>query len=261
MASPGFSGTRLITRATGDVLSVRCARLQVIVGPDKGKTLELGERASAIIGTSSGADLQLRDDSVSSKHAEVSADANGYIVRDMGSTNGLRVAGVRVREAIIGSQPQVISLGKTDIRLTVLSDEIEHELSTESQFGSVLGAAPVMRKIFATLHSAAASDSTILLQGESGTGKELIAENIHRRSARKAGPFVVVDCGGIAESLLESEFFGHEKGAFTGAAEKRVGLFTQAHGGTLFLDETANDEPRSSPRVSRRSCRCGASLP
>ena len=96
---------------------------------------------------------------------------------------------------------------------------------------------PAMRKVFETIQQVADSDVDVLVHGETGTGKELIARSIHRRSRRAAGPFVPVDCGAIPESLLESEFFGHEKGAFTGADSRRIGLLEFADHGTFFLDE------------------------
>jgi len=96
-----------------------------------------------------------------------------------------------------------------------------------------------MRRLFEELERIAASEATVLLQGESGTGKDVVAQEIHRHSPRRSGPFTVVDCGGIPEALLESELFGHEKGAFTGADRARDGAFVEADGGTLFLDEIA----------------------
>ena len=100
-----------------------------------------------------------------------------------------------------------------------------------------------MRAVFATLAAVADSDATLLLSGESGTGKTLLARAVHRRSSRAGGPFVEVNCGALPESLLESELFGHKKGAFTGAVRDRVGKFEAAHGGTLFLDEIATASP------------------
>ena len=104
-------------------------------------------------------------------------------------------------------------------------------------FDDIIGACPAMRKVFQTIEQVADSDVDVLVHGETGTGKELIARSIHRRSRRSAGPFVPVDCGAIPDSLLESEFFGHEKGSFTGAESRRIGLLEFADHGTFFLDE------------------------
>src|SRR5205085_1856216 len=104
-------------------------------------------------------------------------------------------------------------------------------------FEEFIGGSAVMRKVFATIEQVAESGVDVLIQGDTGTGKELVARSIHRRSRRASGPFVPVDCGAIPDNLLESEFFGHEKGAFTGAENRRIGLLEFAAGGTFFLDE------------------------
>ncbi|MBP1718479.1 MAG: zraR 26, partial [Deltaproteobacteria bacterium] len=102
-------------------------------------------------------------------------------------------------------------------------------------FEGMLGTSPQIQKVFAEIRKVATSDVPILILGESGTGKEMVAQAIHRRSSRKDGPFVVINCSAIPETLLESELFGHEKGAFTGAHMRRGGRFEKAQGGTLFL--------------------------
>ncbi len=118
-------------------------------------------------------------------------------------------------------------------------------------FGELLGASAAMKRVYGVLERVVPSDATVLITGESGTGKELVARALHRRGRRSAGPFVAVNCAAIPESLLESELFGHARGAFTHAHSERAGLFQQAHGGTLFLDEIA-DLPRVlQPRLLR----------
>ncbi len=106
-----------------------------------------------------------------------------------------------------------------------------------ARFGEVIGACPSMREVYWKIERVAPTDVSVLVQGETGTGKELVAREIHRRSARANGPFVVINCGAIPENLLESELFGHVRGAFTGATATVPGKFQAAHGGTLFLDE------------------------
>ncbi len=111
------------------------------------------------------------------------------------------------------------------------------ELETNHSFGGIIGKNKKIQHLFTRIQTAAAADITVLIQGETGTGKELVAKAIHDNSPRKAGPFVAVNCAAIPEGLIENELFGHERGAFTGATDRQIGKFEQAHTGTLFLDE------------------------
>ncbi len=122
-------------------------------------------------------------------------------------------------------------------RLSSRNKELEEALETQTSFEGLVGGAPALRQVFEMIDSVAYSSSTVLIQGESGTGKELVAKAIHRRSPRKNGPFVAINCNAVPETLLESELFGHVKGAFTGATTSKRGLFEAAGGGTIFLDE------------------------
>ena len=121
-----------------------------------------------------------------------------------------------------------------------LQDEVERlrdEVEERQQLGAMVGRSDSMRAIFRAVERIAKAEATVLVTGESGTGKELVARAIHENSPRAAGPFVAVNCGAIPSELIESELFGHEKGAFTGATDRRAGRFEAADGGTLFLDE------------------------
>jgi two-component system response regulator HydG len=126
-----------------------------------------------------------------------------------------------------------------------LREEVEHH------FGEIVGRSQSMRDIFESIRKVAETNSSVLIYGESGTGKELIARAIHRHSPRAAGPFVKVNCSALPEGLLESELFGHEKGAFTGAIKERKGRFELAHGGTLFLDEISDIPPSVQVKLLR----------
>ena len=125
------------------------------------------------------------------------------------------------------------------------------EAVASKQYGDLLGAGPSMREVYRRIERVAGTDISVLVTGETGTGKELVAREIHRRSPRTAGPFVPVNCGAIPESLLESELFGHVKGAFTGAVATRTGKFQAAHGGTLFLDEIGDMPPALQVKLLR----------
>jgi two-component system response regulator HydG len=128
---------------------------------------------------------------------------------------------------------------------------LEEALSARSQFENVIGQSAQMRAVFKLVETVAHSTSTVLVQGESGTGKELVAKAIHYRSARRDKPFVAVNCSALTETLLESELFGHVKGAFTGAMRDKKGLFEAADGGTLFLDEVGDVSPAMQVRLLR----------
>lgn len=131
------------------------------------------------------------------------------------------------------------------VRLQNQLQDLREEVAASSiRFGSLLGVSPPMRKLFGMIQRAAGADLPVLIRGESGTGKELIARELHQRSRRSAGPFVAVNTAAISSSLIESELFGHIRGAFTGADRAREGVFRKAHGGTLFLDEIG-DMPAS----------------
>ncbi len=117
--------------------------------------------------------------------------------------------------------------------------------------GNIIGASPAFRRMMTLVDQVASSSATVLIQGESGTGKELVAQAIHERSPRRNGPFVAVNCAALPETLLESELFGYEKGAFTGAAGRKEGRFELADGGTLFLDEVADLSPVTQPKILR----------
>lgn len=137
------------------------------------------------------------------------------------------------------------------IALEARVEDLEAQLHDDRSCGELLGASPPMRQLFQQLRRAAAAEIDVLIRGETGCGKELIAREIHRRSTRAAGPFVAVNTAAVAESLAESELFGHVRGSFTGAAADRAGVFEQAHGGTLFLDEIGDMPVSTQAKILR----------
>src|SRR6202044_2692329 len=139
---------------------------------------------------------------------------------------------------------QLAELGAENTRL-------RRELVADGQFGGMLGTSAAMRRVFEMAERVAPSDATVLILGESGTGKDLLAQEIHARSTRAVKPFVAVNCAALPENLIESELFGYEKGAFTGAAQQRKGKFELASGGTIFLDEIGDMSPVTQAKVLR----------
>ena len=181
-------------------------------------------------------ELMLPEDTVSRVHCEIIRDEHGYLLRDLQSTNGTFLDGAEVREAYLRSG-SVMTVGTVQIKFQPFQERIEIMPSERERIGECVGKSVGMREIFGLLERVAPTEATILIEGETGTGKDLLARTIHDMSNRAKGPFEVVDCGAVAGTLIESELFGHEKGAYTGATASRQGAFELAHGGTLFLDE------------------------
>ncbi len=223
--------------------------LEVVEGPGLGAVFR-SETERATVGSHPSNDLVVSEPTVSRFHLELVASAVGVRLRDLESRNGTFVDGVRVFDALLreGSRVQV---GSTVLRFAAAADGLQIALSKQACFGELIGESEAMRSVFDLLARCAASDSTVLIEGETGTGKEGAAEAIHRASGRRAGPFVVVDCGAIPVNLVESELFGHEKGAFTGAVNRHVGAFEQADGGTIVLDEIGELPMDLQPKLLR----------
>ena len=131
------------------------------------------------------------------------------------------------------------------------TDELERDLSLRGVLGDLVGTSPAMQQIFSLIRQVAPTSAPVLICGESGTGKELVAREIHKSSPRGDGPFVAINAAALPEALIESELFGHEKGAFTGAMERSAGCFEQAHRGTLFLDEIGEMPTSTQPKLLR----------
>ncbi|MDH3625122.1 MAG: sigma 54-interacting transcriptional regulator [Myxococcales bacterium] len=228
---------------------LRKSRLAVVEGPEAGRRLEIAQER-VTIGRSLICDLVLTDTSVSGTHCEIVAGEAGFLLRDLGSSHGTSVGGVRVREAWL-EPGAALKLGQTVVRFEVGSGTIEIDLSRQEQFFELIGHSVRMREIFAVLEKVAAADLTVLIRGETGTGKELVARAIHRASKRAQRPLVVQDCSAIPANLIESTLFGHERGSFTGAADRRRGCFEHADGGTLFLDEIGELDISLQPKLLR----------
>ncbi len=241
--------TEVLTDVGQRPLVLKKARFVVTKGRDDRKEMVL-QNPLVTIGTLPDNSLVLSDPTVSRRHASVEETAGGYLLRDLGSTNGTFLDGVRIREAYVQAS-SLIGLGQTQLTFSPLEERIENLRSSSDRFGDLIGASASMREVFGVLERVAPVDITVLVQGETGTGKELAARAIHNHSRRAAGPFVVFDCSAVAPSLIESELFGHEKGAFTDAVKSRQGAFELADSGTLFLDEIGELAASLQPKLLR----------
>jgi DNA-binding NtrC family response regulator len=213
---------------------VRTLRVEVVRGPDQGRAATATSDILTV-GTSPGNDVVLVDDTVSRYHLELRRTDQGILVEDCGSKNGTLTAGITISRATV-PPGTVLNLGRTALRVDA-GGTVDVDVFDADRLGPIRGRAPEMRRLMTQVERAAKSDVSVLLLGETGVGKEVFARAIHEASPRAGGPFETVDCGSLMPTLIASELFGHEKGAFTGADQRHVGAFERADGGTLFLDE------------------------
>jgi len=220
--------------------------LRVTSGPDEGKCISIGSGVIKV-GRSGRGDLVLSDKNVSSLHLEIEKSKHGLHVRDMGSTNGTRVDGQSIQslELELGAE---IQIGRSTLKVFL---EEERSPLRPPSLGRLVGRSSEMTAVYSLIRKGSSGDVTVMVQGETGCGKELVAQEIHRLSARAKGPFVTVDCSAIPKELIESELFGHEKGSFTGAFAQRKGAFELADGGTVFLDEVGELPLDMQPKLLR----------
>ncbi len=220
----------------------RPARVYLVVTePGRRDLVELEPQGELILGRAPDAGIQVQGKAVSRHHTRIWRHGDALYAEDRGSRNGTRVNGRILStgsHALFGGD--VVALGPAVITVAVahapsgiapVADE-----AVEAPDGMIV-ADSSMREVYGFVARLARSDATVLVLGETGVGKEVVAEAIHRQSDRVAGPFVRLNCAALTESLLEAELFGHEKGAFTGAARRRTGFVEAADKGTLFLDE------------------------
>jgi transcriptional regulator with GAF, ATPase, and Fis domain len=233
--------------------TVAIPRLSLTVDREAGKSVSrtvFFDGDFCRIGTHSSNDLVLQDSAVSRFHCRLLREEGAWRVRDWGSLNGTRLEGVRIRDADLPADT-ALALGDSIVRVRAIAPAEQAVVPMIPAFGQLAGTSVTMRKLFAILERVGPSDINILIEGESGTGKELVANEIVQRSPRAEKPFVVVDCGAISPSLVESELFGHVRGSFTGADRDRVGAFEAADGGTVFLDEVGELPLDLQPKLLR----------
>jgi DNA-binding NtrC family response regulator len=181
-------------------------------------------------------DIRLSDSYCSDLHCKLIVKGGRILIFDVNSTNGTFVNDVRVKEADL-EEGTIIRVGQTELVLELTPEQKEAKPLEEDTFGPLVGRSQAMRELFRLIQQVAPTPATVCIFGETGTGKELVARALHDLSPRALKPWMALNCGAISRELIESELFGHEKGAFTGAHQQRRGAFEQAHGGTLFLDE------------------------
>ncbi|MET0405029.1 MAG: sigma 54-interacting transcriptional regulator, partial [Cystobacter sp.] len=246
-----LSATRPYTHGSTlpEATAVRRFLLTVVEGPEPGTVWDSVSDVCSI-GSHPSNDFHLDDSTVSRFHCEIRVSPRGARVKDLDSTNGVMLDGVQVAEGYLRGG-SLLRLGRVVVRFDYSTDNNRLPVSERTRFGSLVGVSVPMRMCFALLERAAGRDVTVLLEGETGTGKSQAAQAIHQASARRDKPFLTVDCGAIPADLLESELFGHEKGAFTGAATRRIGAFEEAHGGTVFLDEIGELPAELQPKLLR----------
>ncbi len=219
-------------------------------GADAGRSCIVA-RDVVVVGKLGDCDLVLTDPTVSRRHLRIArVGGDQWRLYDLGSTNGTFVAGARVHEAPL-TAGSVFRAGQVEIAFAPERQEVPIEPWPEPSYGPLVGASEPMRRLFGLIDRVAATEATVLLQGETGTGKGLIARALHDRSHRADRGFVVVDCGAVQRQLAESELFGHEKGAFSGAYARRQGAFELASGGTVFVDELGELELDLQPKLLR----------
>jgi DNA-binding NtrC family response regulator len=243
------TSTRLLDPGAAVIRQSGRGHLLVVKGPDRGETIDVGER-TVTIGSGSGCDVVLTDRTISRRHLGLDRGPEGVVLRDLGSTNGSFVQGARFNELTLGFGTEV-TIGKTILKYLPTEEAVDLVPSEAESYGSLVGRDPKLRRLFRLLDDVAATDATVLIEGETGTGKELFAEEIHKHSSRRDGPFIVFDCGAVPDELIESALFGHVRGAFTGAVNDRAGAFEEADGGTLFLDEIGELAPGVQPALLR----------
>jgi len=210
----------------------------VVRRPDGTQVIDVDDRAEIVIGRSSTATVRIDDPKVSREHARILRRGDALELVDLGSRNGTRVNGKVARGRSALSSGDTVQVGEAEILIAETAGALDTQAATaDVQLPGVVVSDPAMAQVFERVRRVAPMETTVLLLGETGVGKEVVAEQIHRQGPRASGPLVRLNCGSLPESLLESELFGHERGAFTGADKRKAGYFETASGGTLFLDE------------------------
>ena len=212
---------------------------------DRVEVVELTEGVDVVVGRAEDATIRVDSARASRRHARIRLEAGVIVVEDLGSRNGTRVNSQVLRSgstriattAVLGIGTLEIVAARTERALDYQAPLGDEDEDSARASDAIVVADPIMTKLYQVLRRVAVTPSTVLVLGETGVGKEIVAARVHSMSARARGPFVRLNCASMPETLLESELFGHERGAFTGALKRRAGYFEAAGGGTLMLDE------------------------
>jgi transcriptional regulator with GAF, ATPase, and Fis domain len=224
--------------------------LEVVEGPSLGALFVVDGSQAVLAGHSETCFVRLDDRTVSRRHASIECVGRRLRIADLGSANGTFVNGIAVEIALL-TGGETIRMGDTALRVSVSDTASPPAIPIATRFGTTIGASAEMRRLYPLCAKLAASNVPVVIEGETGTGKEILAESIHDEGPRRGRPFVVFDCTSVAPSLLESELFGHERGAFTGAVGDRKGVFELADGGTLLIDEIGDLDVQMQPKLLR----------
>jgi DNA-binding NtrC family response regulator len=226
--------------------------LTVVEGPDTGRQfpLDSSQPSRVLVGQGPACNVRLTDREVSRRHLAIEFVGRRLRVSDQRSKNGTFVDGVAIVEAfLLGGE--LLRLGRTALSVEYHSEGGGAPLPAMTRFGRTIGASTEMRRVYPFCQRLAEVDIPAIIEGETGTGKEVLAESIHELGKRAEGPFVVFDCTAAPSELVESELFGHDRGAFTGAINTRRGVFERAHGGTLLIDEIGDFDLALQPKLLR----------
>ncbi|AKU99996.1 Nitrogen regulation protein NtrC [Labilithrix luteola] len=213
-----------------------------------GRRVVLG-RTPVVVGSSARAGIVIEDATVSARHCEIAVHGAWILVRDLGSTNGTYVGGARIHEAW-GTEGTTIAVGQSTL-VCVAHEENDDDGEEDEPLPGVAGESRPMRILAGQVRRLAKLSAPVLVNGETGVGKELIVRALHAEGPRAGGPFVAMNVSALPRELVESELFGHERGAFTGAVNRRAGAFAEAEGGTLFLDEIGELPIDAQPKLLR----------
>ncbi len=250
VSKAGGEGTQLINSSLDQGI-LHSDRIQLKISePCKPVRMYPIQQEVTTLGKAPSCDVALTDSFASDVHCKILVRGNRILLFDLNSTNGSLINGVRVREADL-EEGQEIQIGKTKIGIELVAEDRKIEPIEADAFGPIIGQSIPMREMYHVIQQIAPTDATVCILGETGSGKELVARSIHDVSTRSMKPWIALNCGAISRELIESELFGHEKGAFTGAHQQRKGAFEQAHGGTLFLDEVGELSLNLQPALLR----------